>query len=105
MEAVETEVYVIGGRQGHRSDFVESFECFDTVTEQWTVLQNTNIQQQGGCAVVDGTSILLTGGSRTNSYEILEFDSKSKKLEKSKIKLQKPQARHFCAMMILPQLL
>ncbi len=104
MEAIDTKLYVFGGMEAFQ--FAETVECYDAVTEQWTVVKNANLKICRGCSFVDGNIFITGGGNGVGiTTKIMKFDVKSHKISEEKTSFAFPQAGHFSALMILPQLL
>ncbi len=107
LEAIDSALYVFGGKE---DVFVESIECFDTITEQWSVIENTTYAGRFGSAFVC-ENIFIAGGSikvgdtSVTSSKIFEYDIKSKMIKEVQKRLQCALVGHFSKVMTLPQLL
>ncbi len=108
MEAVGTSLYVLGGLI---DDPVESIECYDSLSDQWTEINNTKYQRFLGSSFVTGDEIFITGGlfkengSNTVSAQVTKFNVKSQRIAEQNTGLQTSEFGHFSALMTLPELL
>ncbi len=107
MESVDSKLYVFGGMEDGGPRYLESIECYDTVSEQWTVVNNAKLAT-GLCSSFVGGNVFITGRLKndpcTNAM-IVEFDVNSNKIIKTKTGLPSQLGKHFSALMVLPQLL
>ncbi len=101
MALVNNMLYVIGGYGADR------IETFDIIEEQWTDLENVNINVAGSCAIVRDETILILGGKSNNnlSSDVMVFNTRDQKVKVHKKCLPQPMWCPIGALIVHPALL
>ncbi len=110
MEAVGTSLYVFGGVD-EEDGIIGTIECYDSLSDQWTEINNTKYQSILSSLFVSGDDIFITGGlvkengSNKRSGKIMKFNVKSHEIVEQSSPLKFAEYGHVSALMTLPELL